>query len=66
MITRNVEGLQRVMNNLNNTAQEYGMQINKKKTKVMKISRSGEGVLNIMIQGEEIEQVSKFKYLGHG
>ena len=39
------------------------MKINVKKTKVMKISKNG-GTINIMIDGQKVEQVNKFKYLG--
>ena len=39
------------------------MKINVNKTKVMKVSRNG-GVINISIDGQRVEQVSKFKYLG--
>ena len=39
------------------------MKINVNKTKVMKVSRNG-GLINIKIDGQKVEQVSKFKYLG--
>src|SRR6218665_2458629 len=42
----------------------YDMKVNIKKTKVMKISRKGEGVINITIDGEILEQVEQFRYLG--
>ena len=35
-----------------------------KKTKVMKVSRKGEGEKNITIDGERLEQVDRFRYLG--
>src|SRR6218665_1374858 len=34
------------------TAKEYDMKVNIKKTKVMKVSRKGEGIINITIDGE--------------
>src|SRR3981081_2315698 len=40
------------------------MKVNVKKTKVMKISRQGKGVINICIDGKRVEQVTCFKYLG--
>src|ERR1043165_5233538 len=40
------------------------MKINIKKTKVMRISKRGEETINITLNGEEIEQVKKFCYLG--
>jgi len=57
-------GLQRVMDRLNATAENFGMKINIKKTKVMKVSRSVGEEINIMINGSRIEQVKSFKYLG--
>ena len=39
------------------------MKINVDKTKVMKVSRNG-GEINISIDGQKVEQVSKFKDLG--
>jgi len=38
--------------------------VNIKKTKVIKVSRRGEGVINITIDGEILEQVERFRYLG--
>ena len=35
-----------------------------KKTKVMKVSRKGEGVINITINEEILEEVERFRYLG--
>ena len=53
------------MNGLNRTAMEYDMKVNNiKKTKVMKVSRKGEGVINITIDLEILEHVERFKYLG--
>ena len=40
------------------------MKIIVKKTKVMVISRKGGGVVKITLNGERIEQVAKFCYLG--
>src|SRR6218665_3670457 len=60
------EDLQRIMDRLNKTTTEYGMKIKTKKTKVMKISRveGEEKNMKITIDGEEIEQITKFCYLG--
>ena len=30
----------------------------------MKVSRKGEGIVNILIEGQKVEQVATFKYLG--
>ena len=35
-----------------------------KKTKVMKISRKGAGLMRIVIGGQQVEQVQHFQYLG--
>src|SRR5438132_1309400 len=64
MVTKSVAGLQRIMDGLNSSSLEYGMKINIKKTKVMKVSKVG-GEVNITIIGTKIEQVRSFKYLGH-
>src|SRR6218665_1446379 len=55
----------RMMDSLNQTTTEYGMKINTKKTKVIKISRveGEEKNMKITIDGEEIEQVSEFCYV---
>jgi len=56
-----------MMDRLNKTTTEYGMKINtKKKTKVKKISIlvKEEKNMKIIVDGEEIEQVNKFCYLG--
>jgi len=57
-------GLQKLMDELNRTAKEYDTKVNIKKTKVMKVSRKGEGEINITIDGERLEQVDRFRYLG--
>jgi len=52
------------MDKLNTTAENYGMKINIKKTKIMKVFRNVGEEINIMINGSRIEQVKSFKYLG--
>ena len=64
MIASREEGLQKVMDKVNATAQQYDMRINVKKTKVMKVTREGQGKVSIVIDGQQLEQVSSFKYLG--
>lgn len=64
MIAGSEVGLQKIMDGLNATALRYGMKVNIKKTKVMRVSRRG-GDANIVINGTRIEQVKSFKYLGH-
>jgi hypothetical protein len=64
MTASSENGLQIMMDRLNNTAKDFGMRVNINKTKVMRISKKGEGIVNIMLDGQKIEQVKKFKYLG--
>jgi hypothetical protein len=64
MVASTEKGLQKVMDSMNAAAKNYNMKINVKKTKVMKVSRNGGGTINIMIDGQKVEQVDKFKYLG--
>src|SRR6478609_6927637 len=40
------------------------MRINTKITKAMVVSRNGEERVNITVEGQSVEQVSKFRYLG--
>ena len=63
MITSTEEGLQEMVTKLNNTSEQYGMKINIKKTKVMKIGKLPSN-LRISINGQILEQVTEFKYLG--
>ncbi|XP_071823120.1 uncharacterized protein [Apostichopus japonicus] len=56
-------GLQRMMENTNRVFNQYGMRINIKNTKVMKIGREQRRV-HIEIEGKELEQVRHFKCLG--
>ena len=64
MLAGTQEGLQQMMEHLERTSKEYGMKINSKKTKVMKISRKKKTTVRIIINGERIEQVEEFCYLG--
>ena len=40
------------------------MKINIQKTNTMLVCRDGEGVVNITVDGQRVEQVQSFKYLG--
>ena len=64
MVAESNRGLQRIMDRLNETAKKYEMRINIKKTKVMKVSREGGGVVEVILDGQKIEQVDKYLYLG--
>ena len=64
MISNTNAGLQRIMNDLNETGKRYGMKININKTKVMRITHLANKSMKIIIDGNEIEAVQEFKYLG--
>ena len=49
-------GLQIIMDHLSATAEEYGMKINIKKTKVMRVSKSEGGRVGIMIEGKRLNK----------
>ena len=57
-------GLQRIMDALNDAGKDYGMKINRKKTKLMRISKEPGKAVKLFIYGYKIEQVSSFCYLG--
>ena len=57
--------LQEIVNRVNQVGKEYGMKMNVKKTKTMVVSRKVDiPQVNINIDGQVIEQVSHFMYLG--
>jgi len=64
MVASSELGLQKLLDGLVRAAKQYDMKINVKKTKVMRMSRSGKGNIKILIDGQLVEQVTKFKYLG--
>ena len=64
ILARNQKGLQAMMDRLNTTSSEYGIKINIKKTKVLKISKGKGTIVRIHIGGKQIEQVKEFCYLG--
>ena len=65
MVACSEKGLQDIMNKLNDTAKKFNMKINVQKTKTMVVTHKVGGVkVNIKIDGQSIEQVKCFKYLG--
>ena len=52
------------MDKLVEVGRKYDMKINVKKTKTMMTSRRYGSVVNIVIEGKNVEQVKKFRYLG--
>jgi hypothetical protein len=64
MVSNTERGLQRIMNRLNEAAKKFDMRINVKKTKTMIVSKKENMKVNIIVDGQSVEQVAKFKYLG--
>lgn len=57
-------GLQRLLNRMVDTGDQFGMKINVAKTKIMAVTRTPQPQPNITIYGSVVECVEKFKYLG--
>ena len=64
MVAHSKEGLQNIMSKLNEVVVLYKMKINEKKTKVMMIGKEEAEQIRITINGNTLEQVHQFKYLG--
>ncbi|XP_047482497.1 uncharacterized protein LOC125034639 [Penaeus chinensis] len=61
--TDSEKGLQEIMDSLNAVVEDFGMRVNIKKTKVMRINKNGEGDVTIKLNGKNLEQVKSFQYL---
>ena len=55
MVSGSEDGLQRLMDKLNDTANRFNMKINVQKTKTMVVSRDEGQVVNITIGGQRVE-----------
>ena len=64
MVAETEQGLQNIMIRLHDVSKQYGMKINIKKTKVMRVSKQGGGNVKIVLNEERIKQVAQFCYLG--
>ncbi len=64
MLAESQESLQSLMNRLNEVSEKWGMRINIKKTKVMRISRDKIKEVALWLNEQKIEQVHEFCYLG--
>lgn len=64
LLAENEHELQTLINCVNNCSNRFGLNINKRKTKIMVISKNRNVQTNIMIEGKRLEQVEKYKYLG--
>src|SRR6266496_4302483 len=64
MVSNTESGLQKLMDKLNETAKKFSMKINIQKTNTMLMCRDGGFVVSITVDGQRVEQVQSFKYLG--
>ncbi len=65
LLAENEEQLQRIVDEVKTRSESMGLMMNITKTKVMLVHRSKETKeLKINVDGKQIEQVKKFKYLG--
>jgi hypothetical protein len=63
VLAKTEEVLQVMMDKLEKTGKEYGMEINIEKSKVMRISKK-QKPLQIKVGGQKLENVEQFKHLG--
>lgn len=64
IIANSPEGLQRLMDAITREGDALGLRINTDKTKTMVVSKNPNLGVNINIYNKQIENVTKFKYLG--
>src|SRR6188768_3864356 len=64
MVASTENGLQKLMNKLNETAKKFSMKTNVQKTKAMVVCRDEGGIVTIIIDEKKVKQVASFKYLG--
>lgn len=64
IIADNQEALQRLIDRVSAEGERLGLKINIDKTKTMMVGRTPIDRLNISVNGQQIQQVPKFKYLG--
>ena len=70
IVAQTEKGLQTIMNAMSKVEKEYDININVKKTKVMRVSRNGskeegDNPMNITIEGQGVEQVNQFRFWDH-
>ena len=56
--------LEELIKELMEKGREFGLKINFSKTKIMKVSRTGEMETSLFIEGKELKRVTSFEYLG--
>ena len=66
IIASSEDALQHIITEVDKRSREIGLEINEDKTKTMTVHRSLQPVKNeIMVNGKKLDQVEKFKLLGH-
>jgi hypothetical protein len=67
VLVESQEELQQVITKLNTLSNNFGLSLNIKKTKTIMINRENDQNIqvNIMINGESLESVQEYVYLGH-
>lgn len=64
ILAKNMEDLQRLMDKVAECSEGYGLTLNIKKTKFMRISKRNLRRESLMINGNEIQQMERYTYLG--
>ena len=61
---RKHRNLQKLTNKVSDTSKKFGLNINVQKTKVMVIESNDTTKMNTQVEGQTLEQVTSFKYVG--
>jgi len=64
LVATSQQGLQDLLNNVNAESKRKGLEINRKKTVCMVISKKQSSYCRLLIGNDQIQQVDKFNYLG--
>ena len=56
--------LKNLVSNIDNTSRAYGMEVSEEKTKIMTNNIADGSIEDITVNGQQLETVDKFKYLG--
>uniref|UniRef100_A0A8D8UV16 Craniofacial development protein 2 n=2 Tax=Cacopsylla melanoneura TaxID=428564 RepID=A0A8D8UV16_9HEMI len=64
LIAENMQDLQTMLDNVVTASQHFGLTLNTKKTKYMIITKSNIPPENLYVDGEQLERVNKYTYLG--
>ena len=64
ILSNSREELIELIEELRERGREYGLTVNFSRTKIMKVSETGENETSLFIEGKEIKSVQTFDYLG--